>query len=276
MCLGELQTKDFDYFEKFDIEATISSLVILNKVIKSNKKIGIHLALNTGMNRLGFNNQKEFKEALRLIKNQNNIKLKGVYSHIGDAQNLERTLRQNNRLQSFYGLLPCGMHPLLHTANSDTMQLLNSMHYDMVRVGINLYGYGSRSLKPVMSVVAKIVHTFTLKQDDYIGYGSKTLLKRGTKIAVLSIGYGQGFLRANSKFGYVILNGKLCKIVGNICMDMTMIDCTNANAHIGEFAYILGSSGMHKIDAEDLALNTQTISYEVLTNFGKIKNSVIL
>lgn len=277
LCLGEFQIEETSLYLKNNIEATISSCFTLKELkrLKLNKKLWIHLAVNTGMNRLGFNTLKEFKTAMEIIKNNSFIELKGIYSHISDANNKGRTEKQNALFNQYYALIPKTFKPLIHIANSSTMQLHNTMQYNMVRIGINLYGYEDSNLRPVMSVYAKVVHTTKLNKDCPVGYGSKSIVKKGTKLGIVSIGYGQGFLRANARFGFVIINGKLCKIVGNICMDMTIVDCTNANAKIGDLAIIMGESCGHKIDAQDLAINNNTISYEILTNFGKIKNSIL-
>ena len=278
LCLGEFFIEDINKALENDIEVTISNLETLIKLkkIELKKPIKVHLAVNTGMHRLGFSNKTEFKKALQIIQFSPYIQLKGIYSHVGDYTNAERTKMQNDRFLKWYALLPKNLKAIAHISNSGAMHLFNNMHYDMVRTGIGLYGYEVEGLKPVMSVLARIVNVIKLKHDDYVGYGSQNKLSKGAKLAVINIGYGQGYLRSNAKYGFVIINGKLCKIVANVCMDMIIVDATSTNCKIGEYATIMGKNGVHSISAEQIAVLTNTITYEVLTNFDKIKSSVIL
>ena len=276
LTLQECDPNQIETLSKNNIETTVSSLDTLQNIIKKQKNLPlkIHLAINTGMNRLGFCSKTDFKQAIRLIKINPNLILCGVFSHIGDAQNKDRTNKQFKRFLDFCKCIPHTMHPILHISNSDTMHNFEYMQLDMVRVGINLYGYGFKGLKPVMSVYAKIIHIQSTSDDGFIGYGSMHQSKKNTKIAIISIGYGQGFLRTNSRFGFVIINGKLCKIVANVCMDMILVDVSKTKCKVGDYAIILGTSGQHCIDAKLLAQLNGTISYEILTNFKQIKSSI--
>ncbi|MBQ7602886.1 MAG: alanine racemase [Clostridia bacterium] len=278
LILGEFQIADLDKVIKNNLEITISSIQSLKEVIEieKTKTINVHIAIDSGMHRLGFYKPQDFTKAIKLIQKHKNIILKGVYSHVGDAQNIARLENQKLVFDKFYSLMPSSMHPIIHIANTDTMQSDNTMHCDMVRTGIGIYGYGNSELIPIMSVAAKIVHTIHLGHDDFVGYGSTHRLHKGTILGVVAIGYGQGYLRAYGQFGSVIVNGKLCKIVANVCMDMLIIDITKATWKIGDYAIIMGKQGMHTIDANLLATFGKTISYEVLTNFGQIKNSVLV
>ena len=277
IVLGECELECLNDITENNLEITISNLSILKQLAEKEKlkSVSVHLAIDSGMHRLGFNNKKDFINALKLIAKSKNLELKGLFSHIGDPQNTIRLEQQKTIFDKYYALVPNTINPLVHIANSDTMHTDNTMHCDMVRIGINMYGYGNKNLKPVMSVIAKIVNIIVLKNDDYIGYGSTHRMPAGTKLGVIAIGYGQGFLRNNAQFGSVIINGKLCKIVANICMDMTIVDITKATCQIGDYAIIMGQQGMHSIDANLLATFNKTIPYEILTNFDKIKNSMI-
>lgn len=279
LILGEFEKDNLDQILENNLEVTISDIEELQYLTDKLKtrSIGVHLAIDSGMHRLGFDDKKQFKQALKIILKNTNIILKGIFTHIGDANNSVRTNQQKANFDEYYALLPSTMHPLVHVANSDTMHFYNTMHYSMVRVGISLYGYGeNKELKPVMSVVAKIVHITTLKSDSFVGYGSEHILKKGTTLATLAIGYGQGFMRTNQKFGSVIINGKLCKIVANVCMDMTIVDISNAKCEVGDYAIIMGAQGIHKLDVNLLSTLNNTIPDEILTNFNLIKNSILL
>ncbi len=278
LILGEFENENLQSIIDNQLEVTVSCIDEINFLINklNTNSVGVHLAIDTGMHRLGFSSKKDFRQALKLISKHPNIILKGIYSHIGDANNSIRTTKQNLEFSQYYALLPNTMHTIVHIANSDTTTKYNKMHYSMVRVGISMYGYGEdKNLRPVMSVFAKIVHLTTLNENALVGYGSEHLIKKGTSIATVSIGYGQGYLRSNQKFGMVIINGKLCKIIANVCMDMVIVDVSNVNCHVGDYAVVMGCQGIHKIDANLLAIFNNTIPYEILTNFDKIKSSIV-
>ena len=276
LILGECPTESLDLITKNNIEVTVSSMHTLLNIIKLHpQNINIHLAIDSGMHRLGFDNLKEFKQAIKLFNKYKCLNLKGVFSHIGDAQNNKRLAHQKQSFIRYYAQVLKKFSPIIHIANSDTMHIDKTMQFNMVRVGINLYGYGNDYLTPVMSVVAKIVHTTTLNNDDYVGYGSQHYVKKGTKLATINIGYGQGYMRSNEKFSYVIINGKLCKVIANVCMDMIIVDISNTKCRVGDYAIIMGKQGVHSIDANLLATLNKTIPYEILTNFNLIKNSVV-
>ena len=278
LILGEFDIECLDDVIKFDLDVTISSLKTLTKLnnLKIKHNINIHLAIDCGMHRLGFFNKREFKQAIKLIENNKNLTLAGVFSHLGEATSNERSQKQNRIFNEYLTLIPSTMHPIIHLSNSASTFKNGAMHFDMVRVGIGLFGYGNKNLKPVMSVYAKIVHSINIKTDDYVGYGMKHKAKKGTKIAVISIGYGNGYMRSNERFGYVIINGKLCKIIANVCMDMILVNATGVNFKIGNYATIMGKNKGHEIDAEQLATFNNTICYEILTNFNLIKNSRVI
>ena len=273
LTLCECPTEKLHSITQHNIDITISSIQTLQSIIKLTcQNINVHIAIDTGMHRLGFNNLKDFKLALKLILKHKNIHLIGIYSHIGDAHNNKRLSLQNAIFNKYYALVK-HLPIIAHIANSDTMHSNNTMQYNMVRVGINIYGYGNKNLLPVMAGDAKITHIKIINKNDYIGYGSQHNIKPHTKIAIINIGYGQGYLRSNEKFGYVIINNKLCKIVANVCMDMIMVDASNVKCKVGDYAVILGKQGNHNIDANLLATFNSTIPYEILTNFNLIKNS---
>jgi len=277
LVLGECEADKLDDITKNNLEVTVSNIETLDNIITSKiaNIINVHLAIDSGMHRLGFYTKKDFNNAIKKIKKHPNIKLKGLFSHIGDATNQVRLQSQKETFDRYYQLLPNTMHPIIHIANSDTIHIDHTMHCDMVRVGINIYGYCMPELKPVMSIIAKLTNIIKLNQDDYVGYGSMHYIKKGTLVGVICIGYGQGYMRTNAQFGSVILNGKLCKIIANICMDMTLIDITNVKCKLGDYAVVMGKQGVHSIDANLLATFNKTIPYEILTNFDKIKNSIL-
>jgi len=125
---------------------------------------------------------------------------------------------------------------------------------------------------PCMSVYAKIIATHNANKGEFLGYGSEHKLKQNKKIAVVDIGYADGLPRNYSKSGKVLINGCSCQIIANICMNMTIVDISNVDCNVGDTVTILGNNGKFTITAQDIASACNTIPYEILTNFSKLKN----
>ena len=163
-------------------------------------------------------------------------------------------------------------------ANSASIMEIPSVHFDACRAGIILYGlYPSNEvdrkeldLKPVMSVKANIVHLKEVGVGFSVGYGRKFISERPSKIATLALGYADGYPRPYSKFGKVIVNGVVCPIAGNICMDQCMVDVTDVpEVHVGDEVIVMGSDGVNTVSADYIAEMTGTINYEITCAFGQ-------
>lgn len=234
---------------------------------KLNLIASIHLKVNTGMNRLGFNNINQIKELLSNIAKYPNIKINGVFSHLGSGNNLKRTKHQQILFDEFLELMP--QDSIKHLYNS-TFYINTKNCYDLVRVGIGLYGYDFPNVSPCLQIEARIVSIRNVRKGEYIGYGNNNRAKRNMRIATIAMGYGQGLPRLWSKNGYVLINGQKAKFCANICMDMSIIDITNISANVNDYVTILGSNKEKEITADIIAKQCKTISYEILTNFKKI------
>lgn len=255
-----------------EIEFFVSSnyeLKLLSEIAKKVGKIAkIHLKIDTGMHRLGFSRFRSFKKAISIIKNSQNLHLSAICSHNG-GDSAERTSNQFIKFKKFAKLAPCVD---MHIANTQTFFNFPCMHLNISRIGIGLYGYENKNLKPVLSIKAKIVNILNVKIGAYVGYGTEHIAKNDMKIAVVSIGYADGLNRIYAKQGYFIVNGKKAKIIANICMNMTMIDISKIkDVSIGDYATVLGSDGNIEISAYTIAKKCKTIEYEILTNFSHIK-----
>ena len=133
----------------------------------------------------------------------------------------------------------------------------------MLRCGLALYGYGSKNLKPILSIKAKIIFVGNAKKGEPIGYGTNHIAKQNTNYAVLAIGYADGLPRSYAKNGYVLICNQKAKICANICMNMTIVNVNNIDARVGDYATIMDEN----LNAEVIAKNSNTICYEILTNF---------
>lgn len=205
--------------------------------------------INTGMNRLGVLPQ--YYESFLHLCNIKNVSVDSIYTHFSD---IDFAPTQYERFTSldFKGYKR-------HAAASNFLKLPKEYHLDMVRCGLAMYGYGDNELSPILSAYTEIYNLVNVKRGDKIGY-SKTADK-DMKVAVLGVGYADSVKRQAQ---YFYIGDKLCPSVGNICMDMCLVDVSGVKCHIGDKVEILGKN----IKGEFVAEVNNTIIYEILTSFG--------
>ena len=287
LILGNLYTKkDLIISFKNDLMPTISSIrecLICNNIGKHfGLKFSLHLKVDTGMSRLGFESDK-FVQQFKKIKSFENISIQGIYSHLAsaDEQNsLEpKSSTQIQRLK-FQDLLKqinvASDHNIkIHLANSAGMLLSKDFHFDMVRVGLSMYGYSPLAkidknllLKPALFLKVKVAFIRIIDQGVSVSYGGKFVSSRKTKLAVLSIGYADGVPRNLSGKIKVIFNNKLYPQIGAITMDQMMVDITGSDEiKVGSKMVLLGSEGDKTISPIDWARESNTIPWEILCSF---------
>ena len=287
LILGNLYTKkDLIISFKNDLMPTISSIrecLICNNIGKHfGLRFSLHLKVDTGMSRLGFESNK-FVQQFEKIKSFENISIEGIYSHLSSAD-------EDNSLdpKSFTQLQRIKFQELLrqikvdrnhnikiHLANSAGMLLNKDFHFHMVRVGLSMYGYSplakidkNLSLEPALFLKVKVAFIRIIDRGVRVSYGGKFRSSRKTKIAVLSIGYADGVPRNLSGKINVIYNNKLYPQVGSITMDQMMVDITGSNEiKIGSTMVLLGSDGDKTISPVDWAKESNTIPWEILCSF---------
>ncbi|MEM7761020.1 MAG: alanine racemase [Cyanobacteria bacterium P01_A01_bin.40] len=242
------------------------------------KSLAVHLKLDTGMSRLGTNWQDAVAFA-QLVTSMPNLKLKSVYSHFSTADESDRTFmdvqhqRFNNALAQLkdQGIVP----PQIHLANSAATLGDRGTHYDLVRVGLALYGLypatqlaQTVSLQPVLQVKAKITQVKTISPGEGVSYGRRFIAPQETKIAVVGIGYADGVPRNLSNQLQAIVKGQLVTQIGSITMDQLMLNVNNV-PHVkpGEVVTLIGQQNNLKITADDWAQKLDTISWEILCGF---------
>ena len=242
-----------------------------------------YIAVDTGMGRIGYNPDDEGSiEDIKAIAELPNFKIQGLFSHFATADAEDKTYAavQEQRYAVFYKkLADAGVKfPIRTLSNSAAIMEIASAHYDIVRPGIILYGcYPSDEvdrnqidLKPVMSVKANIVHLKKVPAGTTVSYGRKWTATKDSLIATIPLGYADGFPRPYSGKGKVLVNGVVAPIAGNICMDQCMIDVTNVPyVRLGDEVTIIGKDGIHEILADDIAVATGTINYEIVCAFGQ-------
>ncbi|PHR49952.1 MAG: alanine racemase [Fluviicola sp.] len=269
----------FDDITKFCLEPSIFDMKNLIAFREHLLKEGlseypIHLTFETGMNRLGFDAE-DLPELLEYLRNQQEIKVKSVYSHLADADNTDSAYTEN-QIQQFQNIKEAvekvfSYRVLFHILNSEgASKFGDTASFDMVRLGIGVFGYTSTAkenvLLPSMKWKTTISQIKTLKAGETVGYGRSYKVDNEIKIATLRIGYADGFRRNLSNgVGKVFINGKHCPVVGNVCMDMTMVDVSNVDCEAGDEVEIIGDH----IDMETFSKHLGTIPYEVMTSINK-------
>ncbi len=252
---------------------------LLNEVaLSKNKKATVHIAVDTGMSRIGFFTDEDGISAVEKISRLENIYIEGIFSHYATADEKDKafSLIQSERFDSFISRLEAlGIKiPIKHMCNSAaTIDLENK--YDLVRLGIALYGiFPSEDVKheldliPAMEVRSHVIHVKDISKGTSVGYGQIYTAAEKRKIATVSIGYADGFNRCLTGKGYVLINGKRAPLVGKVCMDQIMVDVTDIeNVAVGDRVIILGKSGNEEITAEAFGKMANSFAYEVICTF---------
>lgn len=231
-----------------------------------------HLKIDTGMARLGIN-MSDLNKVIDKLETFRNLRLTGVYTHCSSAYDIDYTLLQLDKFNScIKKLRENGFRDFkAHAANSAVMLNYKQSHYDLARPGICLYGLSpvkdpdAMSLKPVLSWKSRIILTRKIKKGDQVSYGKTFIAKKDSNIAVISVGYGDGYSGSFSNRARVLINGRYAPVIGRVTMDFTMIDISDIkNAKIGDEAIIIGQSGGNSIRVEELAAIARKIKYEVV------------
>ena len=286
MILGFTPAEFAETILEYDLEQTVFSYDLayeLSKAAqKADKVVKIHIALDTGMGRIGFlPNEESIKEVYNISKLPN-ICIEGLFSHFSssDEEDKEYSYNQINNFNWFYEELEKrGVEvKTRHIANSGAIIDMPEAHYELVRPGIILYGYypsdqvkkDKINLKPVMTLKAKIVHVKSLPAGKCISYGRKFVTEKDSVIATIPIGYADGYTRLLFNKAKVIIKDKLFPVVGRICMDQCMIDVTEGNdIKIGDEVILIGAGNGVKFNGDDIAGLLGTINYEVTCMISK-------
>jgi len=287
LILGNLYTKkDLIISFKNDLMPTISSIrecLICNNIGQHfGLKFSLHLKVDTGMSRLGFEYNR-FVQQFEKIKFFENISIEGIYSHLSSADEYDsldpksRTQIQRQKFQELLKQINVNKNKniKIHLANSAGMLLDKNFHFHMVRIGLSMYGYKPFSklnknllLKPALSLKVKVAFIRTIDKGISVSYGGKFVSQRKTNLAVLSIGYADGVPRNLSGKINVIYNNKFYPQVGTITMDQMMVDITDSNEiKVGSNVVLQGSDGDKSIYPLEWARKSNTIPWEILCSF---------
>src|SRR5271167_2057450 len=281
LLLGERQEAELEWCVAHNLTVCVNELHFVRKLARVaasfDKQVPVHVKIHTGMSRYGV----RWDEALPLIEQifpEKSLLLEGVMTHFAQSDETDKTfadLQFSRFNEVLKGMVERGITvKYRHTCNSGGFLDLPHAHLDMVRVGILVYGVFPSTvcrkipgIEPVMSVKAKIAAIQKLKPGEVVGYGMRYTAASERRIAILPIGYGDGFPRVRNE-GYALIHGKRASIIGGIAMDALMVDITNIpQAQMWDEAVIMGKQGGEEITVRDIAKLKNSVTYDVLTSW---------
>ena len=260
-----------------NLQPNIYSFQVLDDIIhaaeaKGLESLPVHIKIDSGMHRLGFY-QEDMPKLIARLQGQKAVRVASVFSHLAgsdEAQFDAFTREQANYFNTCATQLQSTLkYPIIkHICNTAGIERFPEYHFDMCRLGIGLYGlsFAHATLRNVCTLKTTILSIKTVPANATIGYGRHTTLSEPRQIAVIPIGYADGFDRRFSNYGgEVLVRGKRCPVVGNVCMDQAMIDVTGTDAQPGDYAIVFGD----QLPLQELADKLHTIPYEVLTSISR-------
>ncbi len=284
LVMGPSTKWQWEVASELNLSMVVASMDCMQSAIEASKATGVsfklHVKVDTGMNRVGIRSAAELEQVLYAIENEPALELEGLMTHFACADETDKsyTHMQNERFKQFIDIVhKRGLSPIVHAANSAAALGCKDMVYDMVRIGISLYGcYPSDevsreiTLAPALSLHSQITTIKTVEPGEKLSYGGTFTATKRMRVATLPIGYADGFNRLLSGNGDVLIRGARAPIVGRVCMDQTLVDVTNIeDAQLLDEVVCIGSQGGEQILASEFANKIGTINYEVLCAISK-------
>lgn len=281
---GAIFPDQAEYVIDLDLEQMVYRLDVaraLSHAAKQRNTVAkVHFKIDTGMSRFGVHFSQAV-EQIQKVLDLPHVEIVGAFTHFpkSDAVDKSFALLQIERMKQIkHDLRTIGIHiPVWHLANSGGTLDLPAAHFDMVRVGLMNYGYWPSfdvrqpfALQPAMSVKSKIVAIRTIQRGDTVGYGRKFMAEQEERIAVLPVGYADGYDRKLSKIGEVLWHGQRLPIVGGLCMDAAFVKVTaHPEVKVGDTVTLMGQDADEDISPHDIAERAGSVSYEVISRFGR-------
>jgi alanine racemase len=282
LVLSPILYSQIETIIEHDLIPTVSEMrffnVLAQKVKALRRPMLVHVEIDSGMTRTGIPYDKAVS-AITRIERSPSIKIEGLFSHFpladGDGAFTKKQIREFQQLLKELRRRKISP-PYLHLANSSGIFKHRDSHFNLVRPGISLYGLTaspqirySRTLAPVMALKSKVVNVRRVGKNTPVSYGHTYRTKKRSTIATVSIGYGDGYPRALSNKGAVLVKGRRAPIIGTICMDLMMVDVTGMRGvAVGDIVTLIGTDGTQEITAEECAQQSHTIVYEITSGIG--------
>lgn len=285
LCLGFVFPQDYDLLVRLQIRPATFKLSMARQLSEAASRAGmilpVHLAVDTGMGRIGFQVCEEDADEAAEIAKLSNLKVEGLFTHFAraDERDKDYTQEQFRKYCWFEQMLEeRGVSiPLRHAANSASIMELPGTHLDAVRAGITIYGiYPSDEvdrnlmpMKPAMSLISHICYIKKVPAGTSISYGGTFVTERESRIATIPVGYGDGYPRSLSNKGSVLIRGRRAPIVGRVCMDQFMVDVTEIEAEEFDRVTLLGQDGKDAVTADELGRLSGRFPYELVCDISK-------
>lgn len=288
LVVGPFLTDEMAEAARHKLELFVGHSEGISAWLASKTKPELHIEFDTGMSRQGFHPEDAFSLAEKLLADKKLIR--GVCMHFANVEDVtehEYARVQLNRfdaaVKTFTGR---GFDVITHSASSASTLILDESRFDLARVGISIYGFWPSQatkisykqlhgdvidLKPVLSWRAKITSLNDVAQGRYVGYGCTFKARHAMRVAVVPVGYFEGYPRiASGTQAYVLIHGERCPVVGRICMNMMMVDVTDISAKtaVGAVVTLIGRDGQEYVSASDVASWSETIHYELVTRLN--------
>jgi len=260
--------------------STLEAAQALDAIARgAGRGVPVHVEVDTGMGRAGISPE-DTVDFLRALRTMDGLMVEGLYTHFATADESDPsfTMRQLRRFEEVIAVLESiGIRvPLHHAANSAATMRFRSAHFEAVRPGLALYGMRPSTeweppfpLHPAMTIKSRVTRVWTLAPGESVGYGRTFVAERESRMALVPIGYGDGYPRALSNRGYVLIRGQRAPVRGRVSMDQIVVDVTGiSGVEVGDEVVILGRQGEAEIRAEELAAWAGTINYEITTRIS--------
>lgn len=285
LIIGYTDCSDFERLLAYNISQAVYSvdecIKLSSHAVSMNKKAKVHLKVDTGMSRIGFSVSEEDIKKASMLFSLPGIEVEGIFTHYAKADETDKTFSHTQKerfLQFIHGLKQLGYSiPIKHIDNSAGVMELDDDEFDMVRLGIAMYGlYPSEEvrhtvdLRPAMSLITHVSQIKTLPAGVGISYGGTYTTTKPTKVATLTVGYADGYPRAQSNVGRVLIHGCYAPILGRVCMDQIMVDISDIdNVNIRDEAVLIGNDGDKCIAVEEVAAPAASFNYELICNVAR-------
>lgn len=279
LIFGYILPDNYSLLSKYNLIMNIYNLEIAKSVNESGNAVRAHIKIETGHNRLGFQVNEKSVQDIRKINAMENINIEGIFTHFSSADEKDRSYT-NYQLDKFNKIITTlkdiSQNWMKHSAN-DAAAIAYDTKSDAIRSGISMYGmYPSEymeenfdlGIKNSFELLSKVSNIKIIKKGESISYGRTFIADKESKVATVSIGYADGYMRNISNVGYVLINGKKAKILGNITMDQLMVDVSDIDVKLHDDVILIGKSGDKEITPDMVAKWANTISYEVMTSIS--------
>ncbi len=286
LILGFVFPDAYEDLVRYDIRPAVFKLRMAEQLseeaVRQGKTVKLHIKVDTGMSRIGFTDKEESADTVQAISALPHVELEGVFTHFARADERDKSYaeEQLDRFLAFSEMLERrGVHiPLRHCSNSAGIFDLPEANLDMVRAGVSIYGmYPSEEVNklavpifPAMTLKSHIVYIKEVEPGTAISYGGTYVADKKRKVATIPVGYGDGYPRALSNRGHVLIRGRRARILGRVCMDQFMVDVTEIpEVQEGDSVTLIGADGGQEITMEDLGELSGRFNYELACCIGK-------